>query len=248
MNANLVKWAHVVGALPRMNSYRQMLATRSMYFERLRIVNDALGPNWVFRLADVVGIDVIKENRPSWYDFYVEDIDRLHCPIDPGAPETDAHLGRHYADMDMAFYAGMGFDGYRLALQTPRHVNIREKMLVFDRRFVFEATPEQRNLLEGYEHGRQVPKDEYYSHYGDALSVLYERIDRESLSERELTHVAAGCLILLCGGHHGCRSHITNEIRYRVQMESVIIFMVAKDVISESRSLSDVQTRLRAVV
>ncbi|MHB0865554.1 MAG: hypothetical protein ACYC1Y_01460 [Minisyncoccota bacterium] len=132
MKQNLLAWSAVLGALPRIMHYKHVLSGTDAYFDRLRIVNEALGPHWVFRLADAVGLEIIKVNRPSWHEFYVEDVDRLHCPLDPGAPETEAYLGRKYSDMDMAFYAGMGFDGYRLALQTPRQVDFGTKQLRFD--------------------------------------------------------------------------------------------------------------------
>lgn len=156
--SNLLKWAPAVGAFSRIAYYRKVLSEQSTYFDRLRIVNDALGANWVFRLADAVGIENIRASRPSWAAFYVDDCDRLHCPLDPGAPETAVYLGREYADMDMAFYAGMGFDGYRLVLQTPRLVDIDNKTISFDGRYQLRLLDQQRMKLDELYAQRVVPK------------------------------------------------------------------------------------------
>jgi hypothetical protein len=223
-----------LGAFARIRDYRRRLGETDAYFDRLRIVNEALGPHWVFRLADAVGLETIQANRPSWYRFYVEDHDGLHCPLDPGAPETETYLGRRYSDMDMAFYAGMGFDGYRLALQTARHVDLESKEIEFDGRYRLVPTPELKARLDAYDTKRFVPKEEYYAAYGDALSVLHEAIDRISVGpadEEFLERVAAGCLIVMCGGHHGCKHHVTDDERYLTQMESLIIFTHARNVI-----------------
>ena len=235
MKQNLLAWSAVLGAFPRIAHYQRVLSGINTYFDRLRIVNEALGPHWVFRLADIVGLETIKANRPSWHEFYVEDIDRLHCPLDPGAPETEAYLGRKYSDMDMALYAGMGFDGYRLALQTPRHADLDTKQLHFDGRYVLEPSPELKARLDAYGRQHFVPKEDYYAAYGAALSVLFDRITGDgsgSLDDDMLERVAAGCMILMCGGHKGCSKHITPEEEFSAQMESLIIFNHAKNVIS----------------
>ncbi len=251
MKRNLLVWGAVLGALPRIANYQRVLSGTETYFDRLRIVNEALGPHWIFRLADAVGLENIKANRPSWYEFYIEDIDRLHCPLDPGAPETEAYLGRKYSVMDMAFYAGMGFDGYRLALQTPRHVNFDTKQLSFDGRFMLEPSPELKAKLDAYSRQHFIPKEDYYAAYSAALSVLFDRISDDGCLNGDddmLERVAAGCLILLCGGHKGCRQHITPEEEFSAQMESLIIFNYAKNVISGVTLLEKSMTpRIRAV-
>jgi len=248
MKTNLLSWGAVLGAIPRIIHYRDILSETKTYFDRLRIVNEALGPHWVFRLADTVGIDVIKKNRPSWYQFYVEDVDRLHCPLDPGAPETEPYLDRRYSDMDMAFYAGMGFDGYILALQTSRIVEFDTKRLILDGRYTLEPSEELRAKLDSYEHKHFIPKEDYYAAYGSALSVLYDQIQVITDDEDMLERVVAGCLILLCGGHKGCKKHITTEEEFSAQMESLIIFGHAKSVILGSVSLGDSATKkIRAV-
>ncbi len=251
MKQNLLVWSTVLGALPRIAHYQHVLSSTDAYFDRLRVVNEALGPHWVFRLADVVGLETIKANRPSWHEFYVKDIDRLHCPLDPGAPETEAYLGRKYSDMDMALYAGMGFDGYRLALQTPRHVDFETKQLRFDGRYMLEPSSELKMKLDAYSRQHFVSKEDYYAAYGAALSVLFDRISGEgsgSLDDDMLERVAAGCLILLCGGHRGCSKHITPEEEFSAQMESLIIFNHAKNVISSTTLLEKSTTpRIHAV-
>lgn len=242
MKPNLLRWGAVLGAFPRILHYQRVLGEARTYFERLRVVNEALGSHWVFRLADAVGLETIKTNRPSWYYFYVEDIDRLHCPLDPGAPETEAYLGRTYSDMDMAFYAGMGFDGYRLGLQTQRAVHLVDKHLEFDTRFRFELPEDIRAELDAYDIKRFIPKEDYYAAYGDALIPLYAAIDGivNGKSDAEaIERTAAGCLILLCGGHRGCGKHINQEERFQAQMESMIIFNHARNILIGQMSLGD---------
>lgn len=255
MQSNLLRWGTVLGALPRILHYRQLLSGTPSNFDRLRIVNEALGPHWIFRLADIVGLDTIKTNRPSWFRFYVEDLDRLHCPLDPGAPETLAYLGKAYSDMDMAFYAGMGFDGYCLALQTPRSVDLIEKKMDFDGRYHFVPSAELKAELDVYEVSRFVPKEDYYAAYSDALAVLFGFIEgiqganiKDDVAEAGLERIAAGCLILLCGGHHGCSKHINQEERFSAQMESLIIFKHARSIITGVTRLDEAAApRIRAV-
>jgi len=248
METNLLSWSAVLGALSRIVSYREILSKTDSYFDRLRIVNEALGPHWVFRLADAVGVDVIKENRPSWYEFYIKDTDGLHCPLDPGAPETEMYLGRKYSDMDMAFYAGMGFDGYRLALQTKRMVDFDTKELFLDGRYALQPHEDLYAKLKSYDEIHIIPKEDYYSAYGSALSVLYKQIEQNDSNEDVLERIVAGCLILLCGGHKGCKKHITLEEEFSAQMESLIIFSHAKNVILGGISLHDSKSKIvRAV-
>lgn len=227
-----MRWGTVVGALPRILQCREVLGETGTYFERLRIANEALGPHWVFRLADAVGLDQIKLNRPSWHRFYVEDIDRLHCPLDPGAPETEDYLGRAYSDMDMAFYAGMGFDGYTLALRTPRLVSIPDKRIDFDSRYRLDPSMDAKIRLSGYESTRVIPKEAYYASYAEALRTLYGNIEglvengrvNPSCDEEQLERTIAGCLIVMCGAHQGCLSHPNPAEKFHAQMESLIIF------------------------
>ena len=250
MESNLLNWSTAVGAFPRILHYQEILRNTEMYFDRLRIVNEALGPHWIFRLADSVGFDTIKANRLSWYRFYVEDIDQLHCPLDPGAPETSVYLGRRYSDMDMAFYAGMGFDGYRLALQTPRKVCLDDKHIDFDGRYRLVPSSELKERLDLYDVRRFIPKEDYYSAYKDALVSLYDLIGRivaKEHNEDMVERAAAGCLILLCGGHKGCQQHPNEEERFLAQMESMIIFTHAQNILTGQTSLRDSATSLRVV-
>lgn len=234
MESNLLRWSAAIGALSRILHYQKLLGEVDTYFDRLRIANEALGPHWVFRLADAVGLETIKGNRLSWYRFYVEDIDQLHCPLDPGAPETATYLGRAYSDMDMAFYAGMGFDGYRLALQTARTVCFNEKHIDFDGRYRLAPSREMKARLDAYDMQRFIPKEDYYAAYSDALTNLYDAIGRVMKAKPDedlLERVAAGCLILLCGGHRGCSKHVNEEEKFQAQMEGMIIFSHARNIL-----------------
>lgn len=251
MKSNLLNWSAAIGAFPRISSYYQLLKDTGRYFDRLRIVNEALGPHWVFRLADTVGLDTIKENRASWYSFYVEDIDRLHCPLDPGAPETEAYLGSEYSAMDMAFYAGMGFDGYRLALQTKRRVCFTSKELELDNRYRLIPSEELKAALDRYDAQHFIPKQDYYAAYADALKPLFESIDAILKGEHDpyvIERTAAGCLILLCGGHRGCRAHISQEEEFRAQMESLIIFSHARDIVIGRSTLDNAKLHPMRIV
>ena len=247
MRQNLTRWGAVVGALPRILHYRKILGITKSYFDRLRIVNEALGPHWVFRLADAVGLEQIKVNRPSWFRFYVEDIDGLHCPLDPGAPETGVYLGRRYSDMDMAFYAGMGFDGYRLALQTPREVSINDKSIDFDAKYHLTASVDLKNKLAEYSITTPIPKKHYYASYGRTLTILFDTIESivaegniiGECDEETLERAIAGCLILLCGGHQGCLVHPSTAEKFKAQIESLIIFNHAQCVLTGQTALDE---------
>lgn len=245
MESNLLRWSSAISAFQRILDYQEILTGTEKYFHKLRIVNEALGPHWVFRLADAVGIDVIKENRPSWHAFYIEDIDRLHCPLDPGAPETEAYLGKAYADMDMAFYAGMGFDGYRLALQTQRKVCFSSKELEFDSRYRLTPSEELKASLDRYDEQHFIPKQDYYAAYADALKALFDSMESIMTGQHDsyvIERTAAGCLILLCGGHHGCKQHISREEEFHAQMESLIIFNHARNVLIGITDLKNMKT------
>ena len=245
MRTNLLTWGTVLGALPRIVLYRERLLAASSYFDRLRMVNEALGPHWVFRLAEIVGVDAIRANRPSWAEFYIDDCDRLHCPLDPGAPETEAFLGVKYSAMDMAFYAGMGFDGYALALQTPRLFDQRTKRIAFDRRYSFDPPAALKATLDNYDRLGHIPKEAYYSAYGTTLSALFERLEHNLAGgegvpgEELLERLAAGCLIFMCGGHKGCNKHSTTAEEFAAQMEGLAIFSCATDVITGRTTLED---------
>lgn len=250
INRNLSAWSTALGALPRIAGYQRILGSVEIYFDRLRIVNDALGPHWIFRLVDVVGKDVIKANRPSWFDFYINDTDRLHCPLDPGAPETDTYLGRKYSDMDLALYAGMGFDGYRLVLETSRLVDRDKKQIIFDGRYTLTLPDNIRAELEAFEKNRFVPKEDYYAAYAGALTVLFDGIHAvDDHSEEHFERLAAGCLILMCGGHQGCTKHPSPEDAFKAQMDSLIIFNIARHVMLGMIPLSEQERapRLHAV-
>lgn len=244
MRANITRWGTVLGALPRIMQYLKVLETTPTYFERLRIVNEALGSHWVFRLADAVGAEKIRLNRPSWHRFYIEDHDGLHCPLDPGAPETASFLGRRYSDMEMAFYAGMGFDGYRLALETPRIVSVESGNILFDGRYNLEPSVEMTAELRKFAADTFIPKDHYYGTYAKTLDALFaiinEVVTDGMVDEEKLERTIAGCLIVMCGGHQGCQTHPSQEERFAIQMESLIIFNHARMVMKGQSVLETV--------
>lgn len=174
----------------------------------------------------------------------MDDADGLHCPLDPGAPETGSYLGRAYSDMDMAFYAGMGFDGYRLALQTPRLVSMADKSIEFDGCYLLSASDELRQELDRFDVTGEIPKDYYYQTYGKTLTALFETINQVdnavatgACDEQMLERATAGCLIVMCGGHQGCMTHPTPADKFQAQMESLIIFNHARDVLTGRTSL-----------
>ena len=140
--------------------------------------------------------------------------------------------------MDMGFYAGMGFDGYRLALETPRIVELDTKRIRFDGRYVLEPSPELVDELAACEHSRRISKETYYGAYGSALKALFTCMKRgSSADEALLERMAASALILLCGGHKGCKQHITPEEEFSAQMESLIIFSHARNMLAGEKSL-----------
>lgn len=230
MTKNLVCWGTAIGAFARILEFQSRMRKVDTYFNRLRMANDALGPNWVFRLVDLVGLDTIIKNRPSWAQFYVDDHDGLHAPLDPGAPETEKYLGTPYSIKDMAFYAGMGFDGYRLALQTQRSVNSKNGTIDFDGRYQLADESIASMCAERQKSGT-VEKPFYYRLYAEALDALYDNFEhiRSSNGQIELIERTAGAsLILLCGGHTGCLKHKNQEEEFKSQLESIIIFSFAR--------------------
>lgn len=226
MTKNLVCWATAIGAFERILEFQLRMKKMSTYFNRLRMANDALGPNWVFRLVDLVGLETVNKNRPSWAQFYVDDHDGLHMPLDPGAPETEKYLGVPYSIKDMAFYAGMGFDGYRLALQTQRSVDSQNGTINFDGRYQFTCES-VTNMCVEYQKRGVIEKPFYYRLYADALNVLYGNFEhiRSNNGQVELIErTAAASLMLLCGGHKGCIKHKNPQEEFESQIESLVIF------------------------
>jgi len=232
---NLVRWATVIGAFPRIAMFEDRMNSVKDYINRVRIVNDVLGPNWAFRLRDIVGDKTIKENRPSWYDFYVADTDGMHLPLDPGAPETLKYLGEQYSVRDLAFYAGMGFDGYCLVLHTQRIVSREQKSILFDGRYHLTLPADVKSELHGYDVQQHIPKEKYYQEYAETLDAVYGSI-RSIIASESISPIteqtAAACLILMCGGHKGCKGHPSEEERFNAQMDSLIVFNTCRLVVS----------------
>ena len=92
MRINLVWWATAVGAIPRITDYYERIRLMN-YYERLRFCNTVFGPDWMFRLHDLVGAERITSTRPSWLAFYRDDIYHLHMPLDPRAPRDRQIFG-----------------------------------------------------------------------------------------------------------------------------------------------------------
>lgn len=241
MKNNLVRWATAVGAIAQiLEAQAKMMATQS-YFERLRIANDLLGPNWVFRLVDTVGIAIISRNRPSWVSFYVDDHDGLHSPLDPGAPETLEYLGTKYSAMDMSFYAGMGFNGYRLALQTQRLTDSVNGTIEFDERYQF-SDKSIADMCEKYQAVGSIEKVVYYDLYAQALDALYEKFEQIRSNPNDtilVEQTACAMLLLMCGGHKGCAKHRNHQERFDSQIESLVIFSFAKKLATGEINLRD---------
>lgn len=248
MTKNLVIWATVVGAFKRILDFESRMKEVSTYFERLRIANDVLGPSWVFRLVDLVGVETIKENRSSWAQFYIDDHDGLHAPLDPGAPETEKYLGVPYSIKDMAFYAGMGFDGYHLALHTQRIVDSQNGTIKFDGRYQFAHESVAQLCIE-YQERRRIEKFFYYRRYAEALDALYHNFEQTRLSGGQvelIEQTAAASLILLCGGHKGCLKHKNPEEEFESQIESLVIFEFARLIAEGEVTLANAEKTLRA--
>lgn len=240
------RWATVIGAIPRILEYRERLGPMS-YYERLRFQNLVLGPDWAFRLHDLVGVETIEANRPSWLAFYRDDIYNLHLPLDARAPETDRYLGTDMGAMEFAFYAGMGFEGYALALRTQRKVDVRDGCVHFDR-FLLSGT--DRELLLELER-MPLTAEHYYTHYAVALKSLfaaYEQIAKspEEASADQVDGVAAASLLFLCGGHNGCTQHVDPEEGQAVRLETITICRYIAALASGKLKLRTAQTMRRA--
>ena len=243
---NFVRWATVIGAFPRIAMFENRMTDVKNYINRVRIVNDVLGPNWAFRLRDIVGDKTIQANRSSWYDFYVADTDGMHLPLDPGAPETLLYLGDRYSARDLAFYAGMGFDGYCLVLQTQRIVSHEQKSILFDGRYHLVLPDDVKSELHGYDIQQHIPKEKYYEEYAVTLDAIYRSIGTIIASAGSISstpwmieRTAAACLLLMCGGHKGCKGHPSEEERFAAQMDSLIIFNTCRLVISGMINLEE---------
>jgi hypothetical protein len=223
MRDTLFGWATVVGAMPRILAYRDRIEPLS-YYERVRFCNAALGPDWIFRLQDIVGSDMISRARPSWLNFYRDDIYSQHLPLDPRAPETDKYLGEQTGAMEFAFYAGMGFEGYMLALNTPRVIDTRSASVVLDGvRLGGLDEAELRSLST-----RTLEAPDYYEAYGRALRALFAGYasvasSRQAATDDTLECLAAASLLFLCGGHQGCSGHVDHEEGQEVRRQVIIL-------------------------
>ncbi|MGN6147001.1 MAG: hypothetical protein ACTHPD_00525 [Rhizomicrobium sp.] len=223
MRANLFAWAGVLAAFPRTKAAHTKMQAMS-YYERLRYFNSTLGADWCFRLLDLVGPETISSTRPSWLDFYRDDVYDLHLPLDPRAPETDKYLGADMGGIEFAFYTGMGFEGYALALQTPRYVDVQTGLVRLGGYTLDLNLREQVSQLSGQTLGPEA----YYAAYGQALSSLMTAIDHicrkeGDVSDDRLEEVAAASLLFLCGGHQGCSAHIDEAEAQDTRLKVIIL-------------------------
>lgn len=223
MRETLFRWATVVGAMPRILKYRDRIAPLS-YYERVRFCNSVLGPDWIFRLQDVVGSEAISKARPSWLNFYRDDIYSQHLPLDPRAPETDKYLGEEIGAMEFAFYAGMGFEGYMLALNTPRAIDTHNACVTLgDLRFSGLDDNQLKSLSR-----RKLEASDYYAAYGRALQALFSAyapvvFSDQPANEDALEGIAAASLLFLCGGHQGCSGHVDQDEGQEVRRQVIIL-------------------------
>ncbi|ELZ95975.1 hypothetical protein C440_06782 [Haloferax mucosum ATCC BAA-1512] len=250
------KHATAIGSMERALEYRDRVADKS-YFERVRFANKVLGGDWIFRLADVVGIDEIEAKRPTWSRFYVENEYGTNLPIDPRAPETEEYLGMKGGAQELGFYCGMGFDGYADALSTARKVDSDSVDLQYGDyhlQYLSEETLHEENVFEDDE---TIEPEAYYRIYGETLNQLFENFeeiteriqgydDGEHIDEelqRRIVNTAAGSKIYLCGAHRGCGSHHSVKEATASRLDSIITFLYARSLARVEQPLSEHKRR-----
>lgn len=232
MNNLLYKWSPAVSAIPRILAHEVVMSNMN-YSEKLQWYSKVMGADWIFRLQDVVGTEEIQKNRKSWSNFYIDDIYNLHMPLDPRAPETDKMLGSSTGLKEFAFYSGMGFDGYVLALNTKRKVCRENFSIDFDD-MKLDWIKKNRTIEFGniYESDGTISKETYYRFYGEALLSIMKAMGRvNSMHDRDddkVMNIAAAALLFLCGGHQGCSEHISNAERTEVQLDVIIISLYCR--------------------
>jgi len=255
MKSRLFKWSPAVSAMPRILSHAKIMEGMS-YIDKLQWYNKIMGPDWIFRLKDVVGLDLIKKNRKSWADCYVNDMYDLHMPLDPRAPETDKMLGKNTGTKEFAFYSGMGFDGYVLALNTLRKVNRERFEIDFDNlKFDWISKKEILETEKIYEADGTISKETYYRFYGEALLSIFNAIktivSSENIDEEKLENTAASSLLFLCGGHQGYQGgsqYISNAERSEAQLDVIIISLYCRSLTRMDVMLDDVLKKKNDVI
>lgn len=230
MNTELFVWSQAVSAIPRILMYQEDLRGRS-FFDQMQLFSKVFGPDYIFRLNELVGTERIRQNRPSWANFYVDDIYGMHIPLDPRAPETLEFLGKETATKELAFYTGMGFDGYLLALNTKRLVHRDNLSIEFgDYKLDWLQHTNTMSSQKVFEPDSSISKETYYRIYGEALLALFSNFSQianapriEDIDERLIENTAGASLLFLCGGHKGCKAHISQAERTETQLEAIII-------------------------
>lgn len=249
MKTKLVEWAPAVAAVSRIEHCHKLLQGKT-FFEQIQIFNKIVGADYIFRLNDLVGTETIRTNRPSWANFYIDDIYGLHIPLDPRAPETEKFLGKKVATKEFAFYAGMGFDGYQLALNTKRIINKECCSIEFGD---YNLDWLGSNILQKervFEADGSISKETYYRIYGEAILALFDAYselnditDKEEISEDHWENVAGASLLFLCGGHRGCSQHISPAERTETQLAAILIALYAKSLVKREQLLVNSQLR-----
>lgn len=224
MRRSVINWLPALSALSKTDRlYSQM--SNLTYYDRLRLYNQITGPDWAFRLHDLIGHETIMASRPSWLAFYRDDIYNLHLPLDPRAPETDKYLGQDVGAKEFAFYAAMGFDGYEAALRTPRIICSKTLSVTLDD---YHLEGVDLEYLTDMRDSRLGP-EQYYHAYGDAIGAILDagsllhKTEGPYLSDERLESMAAACVLFLCGGHQGCSAHVDEEEAQRTRIETIIL-------------------------
>jgi hypothetical protein len=159
-------------------------------------------------------------------------------PLDPRAPETDKYLGSDAGATEFAFYAAMGFDGYALALATPRAIDT-EKFTVRLEEYTLQGIDDVG--LRALSKKRLSPED-YYCAYGRALNALFAACqlitERQAANEEMIEATCAACLIFMCGGHQGCSAHVDDEEAQNVRLKTIILCRYVEALCSDEISLT----------
>lgn len=255
MNTGLFVWSQAVSAIPRILAYYEELRGKS-FFDQMQLFNRVIGADYIFRLNDLVGTERIRKNRSSWANFYVDDIYGMRIPLDPRAPETLEFLGKETAAKELAFYTGMGFEGYLLALNTRRVVH-RDKLSIEFGDYRLDWLPYAKTMSEEkiFEPDSSISKETYYRIHGEALLALFSnfvsianasRID--DIDEKLLENTAGASLLFLCGGHKGCKAHISQAERTETQLEAIAISLYTRSLAKMEATFSSLRDSNAKVV
>lgn len=244
MHRSILDWLPAAAALMKVGRLYDQMKCAS-YYDRLRLYGRIVGPDWAFRLHDLVGGDTIEKSRPSWLAFYRDDIYALHLPLDPRAPETDKYLGSDSGAKEFAFYAAMGFDGYEAALRIPRKIFTETLSVTLGNYHLEGVAGEYLQKMRSISLG----PSEYYQAYGRALDAIVEAAntlgtaDSDYVSEELIEGAAAASMLFLCGGHQGCSEHIDEEEAQQTRLQTIILCTYAEALARGTVLLSPVRAK-----